>query len=482
MELMDDKQFREEQLAKHPLMDASIYGSAVMQAKMKHAQSETAKKKRIELIERYCTEIEELKTDDSMQASNRRYLHYKLNKKKNRLERKVRKDSDITFGGKRLSGEITYNHNMLAKTGDAKYQTTFEVKKAEFAEKRILPYYVVGRACEGGNRKFDFDFRNSKITFKPSKGVKFLLEVHPGKEQWKILQRLQDLIDNNSISITVGLSTKKISITYDNELLNGYAFNDKLCKAQQSELPKECKEERKQVWINWKREQESRMLSDKIGTRFAGIDLNPEYIGLTIRDMDKILAVRCYDLHELVGVMKNNDTTEICFNLANIWKSIFKMLEHYQVSHLITEELDFKHSEKKSRSMNRKCKVAWCLDYQKGLIERRCQNTGIKHLEVNASYSSFVGNLMNPWFDPISASAEICRRGMIMKKVISEEWYPDLGQLHPDNIKSYVPDLEVIHMTVRALYKVFTSRDIRYRRLGKPQFKSKLIKCHILRC
>jgi hypothetical protein len=38
---------------------------------------------------------------------------------------------------------------------------------------------------------------------------------------------------------------------------------------------------------------------------------------------------------------------------------------------------------------------------------------GIKMIEVNPCYSSFIGNLINNAYDPVAASIEICRRGII---------------------------------------------------------------------
>ena len=284
------------------------------------------------------------------------------------------------------------------------------------------------------------------------------------------------------MAITVALTTDKIVITYDNELLNGYNFKSKACKKEQA-LTND-KDTKKSIWIKHKKEQDTRKLKGKNPNIFGGIDMNPEFIGLTIRNKTRILYTKCYDLTDLVEVMESNNTDEIKYNQAHIYKSIFAHLKHFNASHFVTEDLEFKHDETHSTGMNRKVMVAWCREFQKQLITRYTENTGIKHIQVNAAYSSFVGNLTNSFFDAVSASAEITRRGMVLTKTIMEPWYPALNKLRLDNlnIETYVPDLELKDLTIPKLYQVFRSRNLRYRRLVKSNSMSKLIKCNIFRC
>jgi hypothetical protein len=476
-ELMEDKIFKKECVERYDLLDAATYDNIKIQVRMKYSQMEAFKKKKIELFEQYNNEIKNLSS--KKQTKKRiRDLFY-LRKKAENLKANIEKDGDIVFGGKATLRKVVYNKNMFNKTKDDLYDHQYIKYLNKYRLNRILPYYFVGNSCERGNRKFDFDFVNRTVTFKPDRKNHFIIKVRPGKKQEKILLRLQAMADRREIALTVSLTTKKIVITYDNELLNGYAFNDKECKAEQAVLGKDQKEQRKGIWLKHKIEQEERKLEGKIKDRFSAIDMNPEYIGLTIRNKKEILFTKCYDLTKLVKDMKHNDTTEIKYNIAHIFKDIFKHADHYKVVYFTTEDLSFEHNQQNSKKMNRKTMVAWCRTFQKNLISKYCENTGITHLQPNAAYSSFVGNLLYPYFDPIAASAEMARRGMIFKKILTEDWYPAINKLRLDNLnlKTYVPDLESGNLTVSSLFDTFRSRNLRYRRLTKPQHKSKLIKC-----
>ena len=106
---------------------------------------------------------------------------------------------------------------------------------------------------------------------------------------------------------------------------------------------------------------------------------------------------------------------------------------------------------------------------------------GILFKEINPAYSSFVGNLLFDYYDPIAASLEVARRGLIMCKKLNEEWYPSGTNIPLDNSQTYVLGIESItDCTTIKLYKRYKSLDLGYRRLGLPNSKIKLIKFDIL--
>jgi IS605 OrfB family transposase len=156
------------------------------------------------------------------------------------------------------------------------------------------------------------------------------------------------------------------------------------------------------------------------------------------------------------------------------------MCNHFQVAYFSIEDLEFDKPKLNPKSFNRKTKNLWCRTHQSNLISKYCQNLGIQLIQVNPAYSSFVGNLMNEYYDPISAAAEIARRGMIYKKLIVDDWYPGLNRFRLDSLKTHVPDLEVRGLNIQSLFKLVNSLKLGYRRLDKPHFKFKLIKCQCL--
>ena len=127
----------------------------------------------------------------------------------------------------------------------------------------------------------------------------------------------------------------------------------------------------------------------------------------------------------------------------------------------------------------------WCRTFQAQLISKHCQNFGIIHKEISAAYSSYVGNMLYNFFDPVAASAELARRGLILLRKISEKWYPDQKDFPLDNL-SYVPTVtnwnqeereKFRSLSVHLGFKFLTSRDMKYRRLAKSEHKTNFIKC-----
>ena len=465
--LEESESLKNEILQRHPLIDASIYDSLLILAKMKKSQYATQVKQklaRISLLEQEMGEID---------VRTKRF--HKINKQKSRLLRNI--DSQIVFGGKINLQNLTYNKNMFNKTKLEKYQDQYQKYLKKYREQRILPYYSVGRACEKGNRKFNFDLKNKSFTFKPSKKVHFDIKFTCGKSQYKTLCILQEMADRNAIPITVSLASNYAVFTFDNEMLAGYAFDSKACNAEQKEF--KDKEIRKQIYIKHREEQRARMLLGKKKDVYAGIDLNPAHIGFVVRNKTRILYTKCYDLSKLIRETKENKTDQIEFNLAHIYRDIFRLCTHFKVSSFVVEDLNFEGVEQLTKGVNRQVKNLWCRTFQTNLFNKYCQNLGIQLLEINPAYSSFVGNMTNKFYDCISAAAEITRRGMLFKKEIVGDWYIGYKQFLGDNLnlEMYAPLSELRELSVPALYKIIKSRNLKYRRLAKPKFKLKLIKC-----
>src|SRR5690606_24431385 len=135
-------------------------------------------------------------------------------------------NKNITFGGKALLRKIT-------KAKQSGNLELFNKYHKEYTKKRKLGVYLVGRACEGGNRKVDFDFQNKSFIFKPNRKTNIKIDFKASGKLFKTLLRLQNLINDNSIPITVRLSKKHVFITYDELILSGYKFNNKECQKEQ---------------------------------------------------------------------------------------------------------------------------------------------------------------------------------------------------------------------------------------------------------
>ena len=115
----------------------------------------------------------------------------------------------------------------------------------------MLPITIQGEQLHKGNRLFDFDFEENKITFKLSRADHRTLKYKiPHKKIRNNLSRLQELIDNKQISVTVSLTKSDIYLAFDESKITDCNFKD---------LKK---------------------------NRVLGIDMNPNYIGLSVLEFD----------------------------------------------------------------------------------------------------------------------------------------------------------------------------------------------------
>lgn len=404
----------------------------------------------------------------------------KLFKSINKLEYKnSRLCKDITFGGLK-------NLKRLSFLCNDKVNNTLEISEARniYLKQRILPINYIGSSCDpNSNRYFIFDFENNVITYKPNKGKKIVINYVISNGYKKILKRLQLIKDQKFMPISVKLSHDYINISFDEQLLNGFAFNEKDYLIERNKINKDDIELRKSVFIKHKTEQNNRMLVGKNINRYCSIDLNPEYIGVSVLDKIndlgefRIVKTYCYDLSELLKKNNKNSSDKDSIYVGNkrkfeigcVYKKIFQLCEYYGVSHFVIEDLNFKPKAKDkeaAKEANRKTKNVWNLNYQKNLITKHCNTKGIELIEVNPIYTSFIGNLMYNYFDPTNASIEIGRRGIF--KYTKGWFYPELTDVIIDTVverfKAF-PDVQMIkgQRVWGNLYKLIKETGVKYR-------------------
>ena len=133
----------------------------------------------------------------------------------------------------------------------------------------MRPICIQGEQLHKGNRLFTFNFDKNIIIFKKNRSEHKEIVFKPLKKNLKNeLAQLQELINSNKIAVTVKFTDKYAWITYDETLIH-------------QEIYKSLKE-----------------------NRILGIDMNPNYIGLSIiefnnNDKFKILHKQVFDLTQL---------------------------------------------------------------------------------------------------------------------------------------------------------------------------------------
>ena len=255
---------------------------------------------------------------------------------------------------------------------------------------------------------FDFGFQNSKLTFKMFKNKKTEIQVClPRGKQLKELLKIQKLAEQKKITVTISFNNEFVWISFDESLLK---------------LEEEFKDLKK--------------------NRIMGLDLNPNYIGLSVlefnsKDEFKVLYKQVFDftkLNQKSGKSSSNSSTKYLKNKSKFEKiqvcyDIINLLNYLKCSKLCIEDLNIKSSNKnQGKTFNRLCNNVWNRNLVINKLKMLANIYNFELVEVNPAYSSFVGNLLygnenTP--DMIASSIEIARRGY--KKFEKGWFYPEFN-------------------------------------------------------
>ena len=274
------------------------------------------------------------------------------------------------------------------------------ISKLEYKKNRSLPLLIIGEAPQKGNRKFNFT-NLSNIEFKPLCGCKISISLPKLKNNYKKdLSLLIKFSNQNQLPYQIQLSKHFIWITFDEEKL--YNLENNLSGS-----------------------------TNHIENRYCGIDLNPNYIGFSVKDfnLDKIIYTELISLKNLTG--KNVSSNKLDYETKEIFHYIGKKLKSLKVEYVFLEDLSFKNeNKKKGKNFNRLTINQWNRNTPYNILSKYFKN---KLFKVNAAYSSTIGNCLYEYPDPISASIEIGRRGfevIILKKKDKEgniSFYPEFN-------------------------------------------------------
>ena len=431
----------------------SIYGFCCIDAKMtlkSHEEIVEEKNIKIEEIDKKLKEYKEKKEKKGELTKKEKYHVCKLISKLAWLTKT--KDKGVCFGSKHTLRQITKLKNILDRS--EKQDQRLRVLKADFKRDRKRSIFLWGAANEGGNRHVDFHLNENYIIFKYNKDTHIRLDLveFKGTKRKNIIKSLQKMIDNKEIPVTVRISSNKVHLTLDNEILNGYGFNtvaynyDVKTNKDKTKTVKDIKKEHYEY-------QRQKKVKDKLINRCAGVDMNPMEIGFSIVDLnaetgevEKIIFHRAYDLRYYVE-QKNISTKErnkYKHEVICCYDDIFRLCKHFKVSMFSFEELT-KITTKKVEDygvyFNRITKNIWNRKLQVNIIKSRCDEQGIIYRDIDVQYSSFIGNIKYGLYDCCSAAVEIARRGY--NKYGKKFLYPTISD---DDCKkmSYLAGYDVI--------------------------------------
>ena len=269
------------------------------------------------------------------------------------------------------------------------------ITKEDFNKQRQLPISSQGEMLHKGNRMFDFHFDNQALVFKISKKKHIDIQlgnIHKGIQ--KELNKLNELCYDKKATVSIRLNNDYIWITYDEKLLSkSVKFNE---------------------------------LKDN---RVMGLDLNPNYIGLSVIEFDKendfkVLYKQVFELKGLTD--KNTSKYKRHYELIKICHTINGLINYWKCKKLSIEDLNIKQSDKgQGKNFNRLCNNVWDRTLISNKLIMLSNIYGYELVKVNPAYSSFIGNLVygdKTTPDMIAASIEIARRSY--KKYEKKWFYP----------------------------------------------------------
>jgi len=278
------------------------------------------------------------------------------------------------------------------------------ITKEQFKQNRLMPLCSIGEYQFKGNRLVDFDLLNNRVIYKPSRGVCMEIQFCPVKKKLAHeLSVVQELANQKKMPVTVKFTDKHLYLTYDEILI----YNE--------------------VYKGLK------------SNRVLGIDMNPNYIGVSVIEFDKddefkVLHKEVYDLTALTKPSGESSqhkkskyfTNKLKHETLAIAHKINKLVDYWKCSKLAVEDLSIKpNDQKKGKAFNRLCNNKW---ERQLFVNKLKMLAGIHRyelVEVNPTYSSIVGNFAygnehTP--DMVASAIEIARRAY--KKFEKGWFYP----------------------------------------------------------
>ncbi len=296
------------------------------------------------------------------------------------------------------SGKDVYSANIDEKTkinGKVIFNKYNQIKRLkglisseEYKSSKKNYIYSIGEAPQKGNRKFELDLKHNRILFKPNRYTKIYLNLPNLRNNIKKeLNLLETRSKEKSISISFKMDSKNVYIMFENNRL--YNTNKAINKKTLTET--------------------------NIGKRILGLDLNPNHIGISVLEFNnehhfKIIKTQDFDLTKLTN--KKDNHNKLKYEIIEISKKIINLCKHLKVNYISIEKLNmFSKDHNRGRDNNSLLNNKFLRNLFTEQLEKRCGLNNITLFKVGAYYSSYIGNLVYDYFDPVNASIEMARRG-----------------------------------------------------------------------
>jgi hypothetical protein len=302
-------------------------------------------------------------------------------------------DKKLYFGGK---------YNFFKR----KYKKTDSYNKD-------FPLEMRGSSSDKGNRKASII--GNVFIFKPCKNIKFEIELKLSKNESKMLYIVQEEVKQCKNYFNFKINEEYIWISFNEPTIYKHEYKK---------------------------------------NRYLGIDLNPNWIAISIMDSDKEVYKELIDLRELNKFNKDKKRYE----LTQINKHIINISKGFNVEYVCLEDLNIKSSNKNlGKRFNKLVNNDWNRNYLVNNLIKWLTVNDIKHLMVNPFYTSYMGQIKNTEdYDSIAASKEVAYRGFLMNNGIKVYDYVNdfLSGLVTTHWKEMLPDIN----TYKEMYNYFKTK------------------------
>ena len=334
-----------------------------------------------------------------------------------------------------------------------------KISNDEWKQHRLRRGLIIqGGANTRGNRHFELHIDEGYVVLKLNRKEHIRLDIKGLSKKWR--QELLKLQSLNDVKQGEQGYTYTIRVTFDKVFISFEEFK-----------------------------QSSRNLKENT---YAGIDLNPSNIGFSICRDKEVKLAKEFSIKNVIDEVLNSKLAsyspkmkylqnKISYETFEIAKHIVSQCLHNRVKFLFVEDLNFKDATK-GRRFNRLTKNLWKRNKFIDNLKKRCNEVGIKLFLVKPQYSSFIGNVMHPYSDPVNASLEIARRGYetkilkinnsffpkLIKETLKHQWKETLSEEIKD-WKGFYRKIKNLNMRVRVLLK-----DTVYKEFKMSSYKSRV--------
>ena len=268
--------------------------------------------------------------------------------------------------------------------GSFKQRSKGLISKEDYRESRMRGIFSEGEKSHYGNRLFKIDVETQTIVYKQAFKHHIPLKISEklSKKRKNLLNLIHRSMLECSTPVTFRIAHDKVYITYDEIIVEKH-----------------------------------RKFNGLFENRIMGLDLNPNYFGLSILEFDKndnykILRKEVFDLSKL---QKDGPNNKVNYELQQIECKILKICKHFRVKKLCVEDLSMRpKNHKKGKSFNKMVNNKWKFKKTIDHLKVLCSTFGVDLIEVNPAYSSIVGNFLYGGADcpdMVASSMEIARRG-----------------------------------------------------------------------